>query len=246
MVPLSTRFVFCSPIDRFKPGSISHAAECFGGDLHVDPGGNAVIVQINIGRIGIASHNDLCKTAVFRFLFLRRKSDCLRQQMPPAACSRAEMHGVRFCVSFGLFILLLPLLIASAAQLCCCNSSFRAAWISVRHCSRSGLNARTHRSGSSARLFRGRRLFISAFAGQRIGYIGQRDQLCADGEFHRPSAHPGSRAHPSARGASGRSRRRSAAAAARQIIQIMQHPGSKHTVGLNDFKFLRGQFCRVY
>ena len=57
---------FLLPIDRFKPGSISHAAERFGGDLHVDPGGNAVIVQINIGRIGIASHNELRKTAVLR------------------------------------------------------------------------------------------------------------------------------------------------------------------------------------
>ena len=38
--------------------------------------------------------------------FRRRKSGCRRQQMPPAACSRAEMHGVRFCVSFGLFVLL--------------------------------------------------------------------------------------------------------------------------------------------
>lgn len=36
----------------------------------------------------------------------RRKLDCLRQQLPPAACIRSGMHGVRFCVSFGLFILL--------------------------------------------------------------------------------------------------------------------------------------------
>ena len=55
---------FLLPIDWFKPGSIPHAAECFGGDLHVDPGGNAVIVQINIGRIGITSHKDLRKIAV--------------------------------------------------------------------------------------------------------------------------------------------------------------------------------------
>ena len=34
-----------------------------------------------------------------------------------------------------------PVFIAFAAQLCCCNSSFRSAWISVRHCSSSGLNA---------------------------------------------------------------------------------------------------------
>ena len=57
---------FLLPIDRFKPGSISHAAECFGGNLHVDPGGNTVIVQVNIGRIGIAPHNDLRKTALLR------------------------------------------------------------------------------------------------------------------------------------------------------------------------------------
>lgn len=60
------KICFLLPVDRFKPGSIPHAAERFGGDLHVDPGGNAVIVQINIGWIGIASHNDLRKTAVLR------------------------------------------------------------------------------------------------------------------------------------------------------------------------------------
>ena len=59
---------FLFPIDRFKPGSIPHAAERLGGDLHIDPGGNAVIVQIDIRWIGVASHNDLCKTVVFHFL----------------------------------------------------------------------------------------------------------------------------------------------------------------------------------
>ena len=54
--------------DRFKPGSIPHAAERLGGDLHIDPGGNTVIVQIDIRRVGVASHNELCKTAVFCFL----------------------------------------------------------------------------------------------------------------------------------------------------------------------------------
>ena len=108
---------------------------------HVDPGGNAVIVQINIGRIGIASHNDLaedrCPLRPFppQEVRLPTAAGC-RQQ-----CSRAEMHGVRFCASFGLFVLLSWF--ASAAQLCCCNSSFRSAWISVRHCSSSGLNRST-------------------------------------------------------------------------------------------------------
>ena len=60
------KICFLLPVDRFKPGSIPHAAERLGGDLHVDPGGNAVIVQINIGRIGIAPHNDLRKTALHR------------------------------------------------------------------------------------------------------------------------------------------------------------------------------------
>ena len=64
--PAFHQICFLLPIDRFKPGSISHAAEGFGGDLHVDPGGNAVIVQINIGRIGITSHNELRKTAALR------------------------------------------------------------------------------------------------------------------------------------------------------------------------------------
>ena len=55
------------PVDRLEPGGIPHAAERFGGDLHIDPGGNAVVVQINIGRIGVASHNDLGEAAVLRF-----------------------------------------------------------------------------------------------------------------------------------------------------------------------------------
>ena len=58
------KICFLLPVDRFKPGSIPHAAERLGGDLHIDPGGNTVIVQINIGRIGIASHKDLRKIAV--------------------------------------------------------------------------------------------------------------------------------------------------------------------------------------
>ena len=53
-------------------------------------------------RFPQGSAEDHCPLRPFR----RRKSDCQRQQMPPAACSRAEMHGVRFCASFGLFVLL--------------------------------------------------------------------------------------------------------------------------------------------
>ena len=44
----------------FKPGSIPHAAERLGGDLHIDSGGNTVIIQIDIRWIAVASHNDLC------------------------------------------------------------------------------------------------------------------------------------------------------------------------------------------
>ena len=54
------------PVDDFKSCSVSHAAECLGGDLHIDPGRGAVIVQINIGRVGVASDEDLRQIAVLR------------------------------------------------------------------------------------------------------------------------------------------------------------------------------------
>ena len=38
--------------------------------------------------------------------FRRRQSGRRGLPRPPAGCIRSGMHGVRFCVSFGLFILL--------------------------------------------------------------------------------------------------------------------------------------------
>ena len=86
------KICFLLPVDRFKPGSIPHAAERLGGDLHIDPGGNTVIVQIDIRWIAVASHNDLCKTAVFRFLFSAGSqtaygSSCRQQRASVQECT---------------------------------------------------------------------------------------------------------------------------------------------------------------
>ena len=88
----------------------------------------------------------------------------------------------------------------------------------------------------------GEGFFIAAFAGQRIVYIGQRNQLCADGNFIvlqpiRVAAPIPAFVVPAGDLVGSLQQRLLG-----KFIQIMQHPGSKHTVGLNDFKFLRGQF----
>ena len=86
------KICFLLPVDRFKPGSIPHTAERLGGDLHIDPGGNTVIIQIDIRWIAVASHNDLCKTAVFRFLFSAGSqtaygSSCRQQRASVQECT---------------------------------------------------------------------------------------------------------------------------------------------------------------
>lgn len=86
------KICFLLPVDRFKPGSIPHAAERLGGDLHIDSGGNTVIIQIDIRWIAVASHNDLCKTAVFRFLFSAGSqtaygSSCRQQRASVQECT---------------------------------------------------------------------------------------------------------------------------------------------------------------
>ena len=81
------------------------------GKLIIDPEAADVVRRIfSMALNGIGAHK-IC------LLYTSRKSDCRRQQMPPAACSRAEMHGVRFCVSFGRFVLLFYCIHCSVALL---------------------------------------------------------------------------------------------------------------------------------
>ena len=104
---------------------------------------------------------------------------------------------------------------------------------------RSTLTVQDHLHG----FFVGEGFFIAALAGQCIVYICQRDQLCADGDLIalqsiRVAAPIPAFVVPAGDLIGGLQQRLLA-----KIIQILQHLGSQHAVGLDDFKFLRGQFA---
>ena len=87
----------------------------------------------------------------------------------------------------------------------------------------------------------GEGFFIAAFAGQRIVYIGQRNQLCADGNFIvlqpiRVAAPIPAFVVPAGDLVGGLQKRLLG-----KVFGLVQHLCAQHTVGLDDLKFFRGQ-----
>ena len=89
----------------------------------------------------------------------------------------------------------------------------------------------------------GEGFFVAAFAGQCIVHIGQRDQLCADGNFIalqpiRVAAPVPALVVPAGDLVGGLQQRLLV-----EVFQLVQHLGPQHTVGLDDLEFFRGQLA---